>query len=390
MTTNKVVVSDDTITEFQKYCIELAPTLEIDADGYVITKEDGAVVRMGVNGDNKDQVIMLPLVVYKGVIKDPESIVINPFIEGISKNASGDWFVDMLTATASNYVRMIQKALLCHALESQKQDAANKVKKVTTKTKTKVVTEESPVSPKDLQLAGIIAKWVEKIDDTTLLEYDALTKKMSNYFAITYFRKSHEARVTCGLFNDDFKVAHKKVRQKTWDVVLDMIKHIFNTTDFSEYVAKSEISSCPRLDSILKLLLKIYTALNPYMKYLPEELQNELKHKTVDLNFLSSNIDLLDVFRSKVAHISTTTPVAAAAMANKTVSLNPVANALRNSGIKVSDINVMGNRQNVVRPLGAPDPTNIPKPSSFGIFTASMTMGCNVPSTNNDNLTNGW
>lgn len=407
---DKQVVSDKDITNFIRFGIELTPTLEVDPDGYVMIKEDNKKALIEVNGDEKDTKVFKPIIVYQGCIKDQNAIILNPFIEGMARNVSGEWFLDILTANATQFVRMIQKTLIIHALESKRLSELAKTapkKKSSKKDKETEVVEDTPIQ--DIKLAGIIARWVDKVDDTTLTELDLITKKMSNYINITYFRKSHEARITTGFDSEDFRTAHKKVRHKSWEVFKDMLQFIFSTTDFSEYVAKANSTHCPRLDATLRLLLKMYSAMNPYMKYLPDELKEVMIHKEVDLDYLSSSIDLLDVFKIKTAHITSVAP----ANPNSVLKTNPVADALHHNRNGFFNSNTGGffatnttgffNKNGVnqpvmqsntfgfngsLQPLSKPDPSSITKPSVFGVSTTVSTFNSAPVSMFNGG--NGW
>lgn len=406
---NKQVVSDTDITGFIRFCIELTPTLEVDPDGYVKIKEDDKKALIEVNGDEKDTKVFKPIIVYQGCIKDQNSVILNPFIEGMARNVSGEWFLDILTANASQFVRMIQKTLIIHALESKKLSELAKAapKKKAGKKDTDTVVVDTPIQ--DIKLASIISRWVDKVDDITLSELDLITKKMSNYFNITYFRKSHEARVTTGIDTEDFVVAHKKVRQKSWEVFRDMLQYIFSTKDFSEYTSKANSTHCPRLDATLRLLLKLYSAMNPYMKYLPEEMKETMIHKEVDLDYLSSSIDLLDVFKVKTAHITSVAP----ANPNATLkSVNPVADALNHNrrgffgnnagGFFVNNTSNFFSRndrsvdnsqqQNSFNSVAAFNGSpSITKPSNFGVSTTTVaTNNFSVGTTSMFNGGKGW
>lgn len=359
----KVVVTDADITKCIKYMIELAPPLKVDDDGFVLVKETGDKVKVDVLGDVKDTKVQKDILVYKGIIPEQNIAILNPFIEGMTKSDTGEWFFDIITSTAGNLVRMVQKSLLIHTLESKKQKDTKKDSKKDAKSEDK---------KQDLGLIGLVSRWVDKVDDTTITEFEQITKKISNYFTVRYFVTSKEARVVCGIINnDDFRVAHRKVRQKTWDLLIEQLKFLFGTEDFEEFTVKSKIGCCPKLDATARLLLKVYTSLNPYLKYLPESVQEEMNHKSIDLDYISNCIDLFEVFKAKSVHISLT----AAPPASAKSVVNPLANAIQNNNPfgfgAFSNIKPVTAQKRVL-PLGT-QTGGLVQPPSFGFSTTTTT-----------------
>ena len=78
---------------------------------------------------------------------------------------------------------------------------------------------------------------------------------------------------------------------------------MFSTTDFSEFTVASKMVGCPRYDALLRVLYKVYVMLNRYMKYIDDEVKNEMKYKEIDIDYLSKSIDLLDYFRAKAKYL---------------------------------------------------------------------------------------
>ena len=295
-----LVVTEDQIGDFIKWLIELTPTLYVDEKGYPHQKETGEPIY--AKASTKDSKVLRPIILYGSVIADNEAVILNPFIEGMNQTPEREWFYSILTITAGHYVRMIQKSLIMAAIESKDKKKEDKG---------------------DIELAGILAPWVDKVDETTLKEFNQLTTKLSDYFNIYYMSKRREARIYCGLFDPDFRAAHKKVRAKTWEVLEKMMQQIFDTKDFTDFVVVSKMQGCPQLDATLKILLKVYTMLNRYMKYLPAEVQAEMKFEEVDLDYLSRSIDQLEFFRSKAKYL---VPGAGSPNNKPTVGNNPINN----------------------------------------------------------------
>lgn len=277
-----VVVTDAQICQFLKFAIELVPQLYVDEKGYPHRKETGDFIYVSAGG--KDPKVMKPVILYGASFSEQDVTILNPFVEGMTRNAEAEWFYSVIELAASNYVRMIQKSLIMHAIDSK-----NKKKEPNN----------------DIELAAILAPWVDKVDETSLKELDQLTKKMTDYFNIYYLPKKREARIHCGLIDDkNFRIANKKVRAKTWDMLLILTKQMFDTEDFSEYTVISKIQGCPQLDAVLRILLKVYTMINRYLKYLPEEVKNEFNcGDEIDLDYLSQCIDQLDLFRAKAKYL---------------------------------------------------------------------------------------
>lgn len=301
--TNVTVTTDKDIYDFLSWLIEIVPQLYVDEKGYPRRKETGECIYIG--SGNTDPKVMKPLIVYGASFTETDVNILNPFVEGLNKNPESEWFYSVIELSSANYVRMIQKSLIMHAIESK---------------------SKKEVKNNDMELAAILAPWVDKADETTIKELDQLTKKMSEYFNIFYLPKKREARIHCGLFNDaNFRTANKKVRAKTWELLTTLTKQMFDTEDFSEYTVISKMAGCPQLDAVLRLLLKIYTMLNRYMKYLPEEVKEEFNHsEEIDLDYLSQCIDNLDLFRSKAKYLIPS------AMASNNVNtgtgFNPISN----------------------------------------------------------------
>lgn len=297
---NNIVVTDDQIHDFIKYTLEISNTIYVDENGYVRRKETGDQILVGSTNNGK------PVVLYGSPNIDNNAAILNPFVEGMVKSTESEWYYAVLTMCGANYLRLIQKSLI----------------KLAVSMKSKKNKEESE-NESDMELAKILAKWIDKVDETTLKEYDLLTKKMSDYFNIYYLPTKKEARVSCGLINDkDFKNANKKVRVKTWELLEILTKQLLNTEDFGEFTVVSKIIGCPRYDALLRVLYKVYVVLNPYMKYIDDEVKFEMKYSEIDLDYLSKSIDLLDYFRTKAKYL---VPTANTNTSTASVS-NPVAN----------------------------------------------------------------
>lgn len=274
------VVTDEQIRDFLRWTIEIAPTMYVDDEGYPHRKEAGDYCYIGNDTETK---VKRPVVLYGSVIKDQEAIIINPFVEGMTKSPGNTWYYTLITLNVSNYVRMIQKCLLTLALESK---------------------DKKKEDSNDMELASILAPFVDKVDETMLKEFDTLTKKMSTYFNIYYLPRKREARVSCGLINnDDLKIANKKIRTKTWEVLTKMLLSIFETKDFSEYTITSKMQGCPEFDAILRLMFKLFAMMNKYMPYLVKIAGDDFKYQDFDLDYMEKNIDLLNVFRMKAKYM---------------------------------------------------------------------------------------
>ena len=309
------VVTDEQIYEFLKYLVNLVPTLYVDDKGFPRKKSDGEPIYTGTNVESK---IKKPLILYGSPHIDNECVILNPFIEGMTKSAESDWFYTVLVVGTTNYVRWIEKSFLLHG-----QSAKNKKK----------------AEAMDLELASIISPWVDKVDETMQKEFDILTNKMSDYFNIYYLPRKREARVRCGLIDDkDFRIAHKKIRGKTWDTLTAITKQIFDTENFSEYTVVSKLQGCPQFDAILRICLKLFTMMNRYLKYIPEEVRSDMNVEEFDLDYLSTSIDLLDHFRAKAKYIVPTATPTTTIPVNQP---NPVAQIQPTIGIPGYQVNPM-------------------------------------------------
>ncbi len=348
--TNPTVTTDEDIFNFLKWLIEIVPQMYVDEKGYPHRKESGEYIYIG--SGNSDPKVMKPLILYGASFIEQDVNILNPFVEGLTKNPESEWFYSILELSASNYVRMIQKSLIMHAIASKdkKKDPNN-----------------------DIELAAILAPWVDKVDETTLKELDQLTRKMTEYFNVFYLPKRREARIHCGLLNDkNFRVANKKVRAKTWDALITLMKQMFQTEDFSEYAVISKISGCPQLDAVLRVLLQVYTMLNRYMRFLPDEVKEDFNFPDgeVDLDYLSNCIDNLDLFRSKAKYL------VPSAMASNTVNTSTFPNPISNVS---GSVGLPGMNPNMAAPVGLPGQANL------GLFNGiqpqfSVGMTMNIPS----------
>lgn len=281
-----IVVTDDQIHDFLKYTLEISNTIYVDENGYARRKETGDQIFVGTTNSNENR----PIVLYGSPKIEANAAILNPFVEGMTKSTENEWYYAVLTMCGSNYVRIIQKSLikLAASMKSKKKKDENNA-------------EDSET---DIDLVSILSKWIDKVDETTLKEYDILTKKMSDYFNIYYLPTKKEARVSCGLLSDkDFRAANKKIRVKTWELLEILTKQMFSTTDFSEFTVVSKMVGCPRYDALLRVLYKVYVMLNRYMKYIDDEVKNEMKYKEIDIDYLSKSIDLLDYFRAKAKYL---------------------------------------------------------------------------------------
>ena len=307
------VVTDAQIFELLKYLVNLVPALYVDEAGCPRMKKDDEYVYVGVTNDADKK---KPMILYGAPQITSDYVVLNPFVEGMSKSKTNEWFFTILVVGSTNYIRWIQKTLLNAALEARSKKKADKL---------------------DLELAGIVSAYVEDVDETTSKEFDQLTSKMLDYFNIYYLSRKREARISCGLIGDDnFRMAHKKVRAKTWKVLTNMIKKIFDTEDFSEYTVVSKVQGCPELDATLRILLKVYTMLNRYMKYLADEIADDINITQFDLDYLSTAIDQLDLMRAKAKYLVPTAAPIASSLANAVgapTQANPINNVQPTIGV---------------------------------------------------------
>ena len=298
-----IVVTDKQIYDFLKYTLEISNTIYVDENGFVRRKETGEQIVIGtVNSTEKK-----PIVLYGSSGISNDVTVLNPFVEGMVKSTESEWYYTVLIMSGINYVRLIQKSLIKLAVQMKKKN------------------NDENDNESDMDLAKVLSKWIDKVDETTLKEYDLLTKKMSDYFNIYYLATKKEARISCGLLTDkDFRTLYKKVRVKTWELLETLTKQLFTTEDFSEFTVVSKIIGCPRYDALLRILYKVYVSLNPYMKYIDDEVKSDMTYTSIDLDYLSKSIDLLDYFRTKAKYLVPTANVSNSNKPTNNQLVNPV------------------------------------------------------------------
>jgi len=289
-----VQISDDQITLFLKWLIELSAHYYVDDQNYIRNSEDGECVF--IPGDSKSNV-RRPIILYSANITDPDALILNPFVEGNIGSEVKRWFYSYLGQVFCNHVRMIQKFIIRKAIE-----AKDKTKK-----------------SENLELSALISPWITHCDEKSIQEFDKITRPISDYLNVIYITNKRECRLNCGLLDDKIKTIHgKDIRKKFWEPILDMLKLILNTQDFSDYFVISSNLACPQLDSTLRLLYHGYAVINKYLPYLHADEMIHDSIDSIDIDYFKQNIDLLEDYRLRAKHLivanvakSATTPQSA-------------------------------------------------------------------------------
>lgn len=357
MSATITAVSDEQITLFLKWLIELTPATYVDGDGYVRRKEDGECICLST-GDTK---VLRPLIIYSTNISDPDALILNPFAEGLAKSTARTWFYNQLTMVFSNYVRMVQKFILYKAIDAN---------------------DKNSKDIEDMELASIISPWVQVTDEKLLTEFESIVKSLRDYIAIHYLAKQRETRMSVCFTSDTFKKGHPKLRQKSWKILQELLYTILDIKDTAEFNTSSKNMSCPELDATLKILYKGYAAINKYLKFIAQENITDIQFDCIDLEYFATNIELLEDYRLRAKHlisasnVKSNTPIHVASPIPSVFNQNPILPA---SGVLGSS---------VPRPYGISTPPIAILPPSVGV-PSLFGMGPQIPTMNGLQLNNG-
>lgn len=223
-----VQIEQRNITEFLALLVELGGFFSVDESLYVHQgEEDGEKVYLEV-GETKR-----PLMIYTDKISSSDPIVLNPFSELLADSPDRKWFYVTRPVVLTGMIRETMRAVI---------EAA-----ITIKDKKK--SDEVPID-----LVPYVSKVVDVVDAKLVEELNTITKNFKDFLNIVWRKKTKEAALVCGLYDDDnFMVQFPKIRKKSWDAFRLVLETVLGKKP-TEIRATSKLMSCPRFEAFTKVL----------------------------------------------------------------------------------------------------------------------------------------
>lgn len=265
-----------------KFLVKSGGIYDVSKDGYVIH-------RKGDDDDENDQdedhvmipegTIRRPLMILKEQIVDKEAIILNPFNENITESNDGRWFYIMLSVGLSwriiEFFRYLRQVL------------------------------ELGNEP-NFEVNVEMTKFASKYKDFSEKELDHLltiSKNKLEFINIWYNRKNRKAVFYCGIYEESFWEKYPGITKKARRMITDIISEMLGISnepekaleEIKEFSVMSESLKVPRLDSVLKSLMKIYTKINPYLEM---RITTDEEY-VVDLTALGHVISNLEEYQDK-------------------------------------------------------------------------------------------
>ena len=173
--------------------------------------------------------------------KDGTAAIVNPFSD-TSQKLEDSWFYNSRVTFISGIVYQLIRVLL---------EAGVKANSGTGNLESNVISK-------------LIADRLDKLDDSTLEEYDRLVPEMSKIIVI-FYNASRQITEVSSLFHKSLKSTGLNIRMKTWNTIMHIFNDLLGIESLSELEVKSNTISCPMLDGFVRAYIDIFGRLKSYL-----------------------------------------------------------------------------------------------------------------------------
>ena len=251
------------VNKFVRFLVNLTNDYSVNEDGYIVNRLDEEPI---IIGSSKKQVMVM-----NDVISDPNCMVLNPTNETLRESMVTRWmYANIITSFTARICSILTAIIEIHNNG-----------------------DDADVSPK---MMTILSKYIGKVDGKTENELTSMISEMLDFMNIVYVRKMRKSHFRCGLFDDSRDIILNKVkRKKTITMVTNLFGEILGANDAQTlketFSYKSTLLSCPKLDSVLNVLMKLYDQVN---HVLATVIGGE--YMVVDLTEMAYHINHLDEY----------------------------------------------------------------------------------------------
>ena len=208
----------------------------------------------------------------------PDAVIINPFAEGVTVSADRNWFYKVMSVIASNNLEAAMRFLLNLAME-----------------------EGTCPYPDFVQYLKPIAG---RVDEKVLQEFEYITNAGSDgFFSIAYNSTAKETKIFLGIEDPsgDYQKAipSTKVRKKTWQLLMDLVKAIFKTKGpvAMEYKEATASMTCPQFRTFLPVWFNVWKAIAPIVAEAVEESERTLGSDVLEsIERIEKHLDRIDIY----------------------------------------------------------------------------------------------
>ena len=235
MYVNTFTYKDEDASKFLQEVIELGGLHEVEdtPNKTIIDATTHEPVVINTNSGTKTLVLFGS--------QDGTAAVVNPFSDN-SQKLEDSWFYNSRVTFISGIVYQLIRTLL---------EAGVKANSGNSNLENKVI-------------SNLISDRLEKLDDSTLEEYDRLAPEMSKIIVI-FYNSSRQITEVSSLFHKSLKSTGLNIRMKTWNTIMHIFNDLLGIESLSELEVKSNTISCPILDGFVQAYLDIFSRLKSYL-----------------------------------------------------------------------------------------------------------------------------
>lgn len=260
------------ITAFLAQYIEIGDVYTVDEQALVFAKADNSPAML-----KNAAGVPAQLSVYSTNQTVRDTLVINPFAEGVVSSAEINWFYGGRSQLLGFIIARVMNGMITRALPKSDPLAYK---------------EELPT----VQLK-FISPFAERVDSKMLVELKKIHEPIINFFNLYHSAKEGTVTARCGLFESTFRDSFaKQVRQKTWVIFQEMMEAILGTKDpRKDLVSKCNQAGYGRLKAYSDTYLKILQRLEPIW-----ELSGLSKP---DLDSFAAHVEMIPLYHTRAKHM---------------------------------------------------------------------------------------
>lgn len=290
------------VTQFFKDLIVSSGVYDVDAEGYVVTKEGNN--RVTIEQDSKNFEIIL----FQENIKASNAWILNPLAEGLTDNPSSRWLNSMLSASLLSRIFVIFNKVIEAAISEKK-------------------AKEEAVSHINMEVLNHASKIIDIVDARVLKDLQVITNSdpkvagPGEFLVIWYQKKQLRSVLRSALFETQpdpnnkedvsnyiptWKSKFPNITVKAWNCFEKIMLSILNLTDkddISKFSRKAPVLSCVKFSSFFSVLIAVYQEINSILDVIDPSLP-------VDLTKFVSHLNRLDDYTENAKFMRQSVPAA--------------------------------------------------------------------------------
>lgn len=243
--------------------------LTIDDDGAVHWFGDNDPITVKLDGGGSGVIHT-----YTTGAKNPDAVIVNPFVEGLTMSVDHKWFYQVTSVIYAKTLTRLIKSLLEVAAAGT----------------------DDGVDPVLIPYLKVLAE----ANDRTVAEFEYIsTTGEDGFCSISYNKTNKQTRLFLGLEDPtgDYQKQFnpKKVSKKTW-AILNNLLHVIFSTDGSiadAYSSTTNTMVCPRFRTFLVVWEKVWSTLKPILSTM-EMYQDSMEF----IDEVAMHADRIDVYHN--------------------------------------------------------------------------------------------